>query len=45
MTVRTPDVPQPDEIVMIFCVASRGRIGARVLLGLREVDVPTRFDG
>ena len=30
MTVLVPDVPQPDEIAVIFCVANRGRIGARV---------------
>jgi hypothetical protein len=30
MTVLLPDSPQPDEIAVIFCVANRGRIGARV---------------
>jgi hypothetical protein len=30
MTVQVPDGPQPDEIAVIFCVANRGRIGARV---------------
>lgn len=30
MTVLVPDSPQPDEIAVIFCVANRGRIGARV---------------
>ena len=30
MTVQLPDSPQPDEIAVIFCVANRGRIGARV---------------
>jgi hypothetical protein len=30
MTVLLPDAPQPDEIAVIFCVANRGRIGARV---------------
>jgi hypothetical protein len=30
MTVVLPDAPQPDEIAVIFCVANRGRINARV---------------
>lgn len=30
MTVALPDSPLPDEIAVIFCVANRGRIGARV---------------
>ena len=30
VTVVLPDAPQPDEIAVIFCVANRGRIGARV---------------
>jgi hypothetical protein len=30
MTVALPDGPQPDEVAVIFCVANRGRIGARV---------------
>ena len=30
MTVVLPDSPLPDEIAIIFCVANRGRIGARV---------------
>ena len=30
MTVVLPDAPWPDEIAVIFCVANRGRIGARV---------------
>lgn len=30
MTVLLPDAPLPDEIAVIFCVANRGRIGARV---------------
>ena len=30
MTVLLPDAPAPDEIAVIFCVANRGRIGARV---------------
>jgi hypothetical protein len=38
MTVQVPDVPQPDEIAVIFCVANRGRIGARVG-GLKFEDI------
>jgi hypothetical protein len=38
MTVLLPDAPQPDEVAVIFCVANRGRIGARVG-GLRFEDV------
>jgi hypothetical protein len=30
MTIALPDAPWPDEIAVIFCVANRGRIGARV---------------
>ena len=30
MTILMPDAPLPDEIAVIFCVASRGRINARV---------------
>jgi hypothetical protein len=30
MTVLLPDAPLPDEVAVIFCVANRGRIGARV---------------
>jgi hypothetical protein len=30
MTIVLPDAPQPDEIAVIFCVANRGRINARV---------------
>jgi hypothetical protein len=30
MTVVLPDAPWPDEVAVIFCVANRGRIGARV---------------
>jgi hypothetical protein len=30
MTVVLPDAPMPDEIAVIFCVANRGRINARV---------------
>jgi hypothetical protein len=38
MTVVLPDAPWPDEIAVIFCVANRGRIGARVG-GLKFEDV------
>jgi hypothetical protein len=38
MTVLVSDVPQPDEIAVIFCVANRGRIGARVG-GLKFEDI------
>jgi hypothetical protein len=38
MTVLVPDAPQPDEIAVIFCVANRGRIGARVG-GLKFEDI------
>ena len=38
MTVQLPDAPQPDEIAVIFCIANRGRIGARVG-GLRFDDI------
>jgi hypothetical protein len=30
MSVTLPDAPMPDEIAVIFCVANRGRINARV---------------
>ena len=30
MSVNLPDAPMPDEIAVIFCVANRGRINARV---------------
>jgi hypothetical protein len=38
MTVMLPDAPQADEIAVIFCVANRGRIGARVG-GLKFEDI------
>ena len=38
MTVVLPNSPQPDEIAVIFCVANRGRLGARVG-GLRYEDM------
>jgi hypothetical protein len=30
MTIALPETPMPDEIAIIFCLASHGRIGARV---------------
>lgn len=30
MTLMLPDVPMPDEIALIFCLANRGRLNARV---------------
>jgi hypothetical protein len=30
MTITLPDSPQPDEVAVIFCVANRGRLNARV---------------
>jgi hypothetical protein len=30
MSVSVPDAPQPDEIALIFCIANRGRLNARV---------------
>ena len=38
MTVVVSDAPMPDEIAVIFCVANRGRIGARVG-GLKHEDI------
>jgi hypothetical protein len=38
MTIALPDSPLPDEIAVIFCVANRGRIDARVG-GLRYEDI------
>ena len=38
MTVVLPDAPMPDEIGIIFCVANRGRINARVG-GLKYEDI------
>jgi hypothetical protein len=39
MTAMLPDAPQPDEIAVIFCVGTGGRINARVG-GMRYEDVP-----
>lgn len=41
MTLTLPGTPKPDEIAIIFCVASRGRINARVG-GLTHEEVATR---
>jgi Amino acid synthesis len=30
MSVVLPDAPMPDEIAVIFCIANRGRLNARV---------------
>ncbi len=30
MTLMLPDAPMPDEIALIFCLANRGRVNARV---------------
>jgi hypothetical protein len=38
MTISLPDAPMPHEIAVIFCVANRGRINARVG-GLRFEDI------
>jgi hypothetical protein len=38
MTVMLPDAPLPNEIAVIFCVATRGRLGAR-LGGLKFDDI------
>ena len=38
MTLTLHDAPLPDEIAVIFCIANRGRIGARVG-GLAAKDV------
>jgi hypothetical protein len=38
MTLAVPDAPQADEIVVIVCVANRGRVNARVG-GLRHGDI------
>ena len=41
MSIVIPDAPQADEIVLIFCVANRGRLNARVS-GLTHEEVETR---
>lgn len=41
MSLVLPDAPMPDEIAIIFCLASRGRLNARVG-GLTHEEVATR---
>jgi hypothetical protein len=41
MTVVLPDTPMPDEIAVIFCLANRGRLNARVG-GLTHEEVAAR---
>jgi hypothetical protein len=41
MSVSVPDAPQADEIALIFCVANRGRLNARVG-GLTHAEVAAR---
>jgi hypothetical protein len=41
MSLSLQDTPMPDEIAIIFCMASEGRIGARVG-GLTHDEVVTR---
>lgn len=41
MTLYLPDAPQPDEVAVIFCLASGGRINARVG-GLTHEEVKAR---
>lgn len=38
MTLTLPDTPGPDEVAVIFCLANRGRLNARVG-GLRHADI------
>jgi len=44
MTLTLPDAPMPDEIAVIFCVASGGRLNARVG-GLTHAEVAARRNG
>jgi hypothetical protein len=44
MSVLLPDAPMPDEIVVIFCIASRGRLNARVG-GLTHEEVVAKEGG
>jgi len=44
MTLTIPDAPMPDEIAVIFCIASGGRLNARVG-GLTHEDVVARKSG
>jgi hypothetical protein len=41
MSVVVPDAPMPDEIAVIFCIANRGRLNARVG-GLTHEEVVAR---
>jgi hypothetical protein len=41
MTLVLPDAPLPDEVAVIFCLANRGRLNARVG-GLSHKDVAAR---
>jgi hypothetical protein len=41
MTLVLPDAPLPDEVAVIFCLANRGRLNARVG-GLTHEDVAAR---
>ena len=42
MSLTIPETPQPDEVALIFCVANRGRINARVG-GLTHSEVVARL--
>ena len=44
MTLVLPDAPMPDEVAVIFCLANRGRLNARVG-GLTHEDVVARKAG
>jgi hypothetical protein len=44
MTLALADTPMPDEIALIFCVANRGRLNARVG-GLTHGEVQARLKG
>jgi len=41
MTLVLPDAPMPDEVAVIFCLANRGRLNARVG-GLTHEEVAAR---
>ena len=44
MSVVLPDAPMPDEIAVIFCIANRGRLNARVG-GLTHKEVAAKKRG
>src|SRR5262249_7234504 len=44
MSVVLPDAPMPDEIAVIFCIANRGRLNARVG-GLTHEEVSAKKRG